>query len=207
MMTGDISLVRVWDDPGGGDLNAWRSQGTERVLVDGGRAVRMFVNLRRTAAGIEQDDALVPGPPPWDEHLAVGPGACSTAWCSCADVIVRRDERSVSPWPALAELRAAYPGCLVVVVSSRQRGHVVAIPGARMRLVPAGGGVCADDDVLSYASAFHAWLTSGRPIGALTTARLTVMYGRAPVRPGAEVMVEDLLGRRAGPGELERGAL
>ncbi|SNR25866.1 hypothetical protein [Actinomadura mexicana] len=155
------TLVRVWDDPAG-----YRDAGTERVLV-GGRVLR----LERSPGG------GAPSRPPLDEHLVAGPGETSRTLLSCADVIVRNAGEPVLH-------RAAFPGCLVVAVNTRD-GCLLAAGGWSARLVPVLGETCAEEDASAYASAVHAWMVAGRPLGALT--RLTALRGNTV----AQVRVRD----------------
>ncbi|MFI0479076.1 hypothetical protein [Actinomadura sp. 9N215] len=202
-MAADASLVRAWEDPGGYDGLAWRDREMEGVLIGGGRVTPTFVSLRRSAAGDPPrgDRHHVPGasavnrtgrdvPPTVDEHLVAGPGENSWPWLSCADVIVRRIDEP-TPDDPLGSYLARLPGCLVVVGNTQGRGFLVAVRGRRARLTPMGGGACTDEQALSYASALHLWIVSGRPLDALSMARLTAVRGRATVRPGVLVTVRE----------------
>ncbi|WP_149262599.1 hypothetical protein [Actinomadura sp. K4S16] len=155
------TLVLVWDEPA-----EYRDTGAERVLI-GGRVLR----LERSPGG------GTPSRQPLDEHLVAGPGETSWASLSCADVIVR--DGGV---PALH--RAAFPGCLVLAVNTRD-GCLLVAGGWSARLVPVLGERCAEDDAVAYASAVHAWMVAGRPLDVLT--RLTSVRGKAV----AQVRVRD----------------
>ncbi|WP_242884407.1 hypothetical protein [Actinomadura litoris] len=170
-----VSLVRVWEGRGG--LLAFSGPGTERIRIETGRTARTSLTLRRSGL-----DAAAPPAPPLDEHLAVGPGEAPPAWLPCADVIIRD-----APSFALTALRSDYPGCLVAAVASRSGGWELAVAGWRFALVPLGraaAAAAAAADVASYASAVHAWVASGRPVGALGTATLTLARGRGGTDQG-----------------------
>lgn len=156
-----VTLVRVWDEPA-----EYRETGAERILI-GGRVLR----LERSPGG------GTPSGPPLDEHLVAGPGETSWALLSCADVIVRDGGE-----PALH--RAAFPGCLVLAVNTRN-GCLLVADGWSARLLPVLGERCAEEDAVAYASSVHAWMVAGRPLGVLT--RLTSVRGNAV----AQVRVRD----------------
>lgn len=202
-----VTLVHAWEGSSRDDALAWRTPGAERVLIDTGRCARTLVNLRRPhcdgrsgALALPAPHAALPAAPRTaDEHLAAGPGETSPAWLSCADVIVRGVERPALVPGVRARLRASFPGCLVLALSSHGGAYVAtAVSGWSARLVADGREACTVEDVASYASAVHAWITSGRPLEALGWARLTVLRGRAVVRPGVWVTPED---RPASPAE------
>ncbi|MGI5207448.1 hypothetical protein ACQEU6_38445 [Spirillospora sp. CA-108201] len=158
------ALVRVWDGPAGSS-----DAGTPRVLV-GGRTLGLERVPGRGGA---------PSRTPLDEHLVAGPDEASRDVLACADVIVRAAGEP-------AGHRAAFPGCLVAAVNTG-RGCLLAAGGWSARLVPVLGRRCTDEDASAYASAVHAWIVAGRPLGAVT--HLTVVRGgavaRVRVRPAA----------------------
>ncbi len=201
-------LVRVREESPGGPP-ARRSRGAERVLVAGPfHEVRL--GLWRLPAGRPPGRDAVPPGARVDEHLAAGHAETSPSWLACADVIVRRVRDPDTAPDALDRLRARFPGALVAVVDAGARGCAVATAcGWRAWLVPCGPAVRGperepgpagrlpwpESDIACYASAVHAWVTSGRPLDALARVRLTVVSGRAAAGPVARV----LPGRAAAP--------
>lgn len=186
-MGAGLSVVRAWDAPAPHGAGA----GRDGVLIGGGRAPRTFVHLRRLpAAGGEAAPVPHGAATVVDEHLVAGPDETGRPWLACADVVVRRfgDPESCS---------VGLPGCLVMAVNAGRRGCLVSVGGWRARLVPVEGGTPSDGDVSSYASALHLWASSGRPLGALVMARLTVVRGAAGTRGGVRVMAREEGFRRA----------
>ncbi|GAA4095540.1 hypothetical protein GCM10022214_68360 [Actinomadura miaoliensis] len=202
-MSTDTSLVSVRETHDPRDMLDWQTRDVERVLIDGALTSAMLVNLRRSSpvrthvASPERLSATAERQQPLlDEHLAAGPDERSWTWLSCADVIVRRFQ-GPDPRPTrLGELHGRFPGCLIMALTPHGHGHAVVttVSGWKARLVPVRHGSWVGDDVLSYASAIHAWIVAGRPLDALDTARLTVIRGHAAVRPGVRVMPEDQRG-------------
>jgi hypothetical protein len=185
-MGAGISLVEALEDQFPDVLTAWRLQKAERIWIETGQRSRMFVTLRRSPPGqVVASAANGPGHPV-DEHLAAGPCETSWTWLSCADVIVRRIEGRVSMPGSLIGPCSRFPGCLVIALNSHEQGFatVATASGWQARLVPVRSEACADEDVASYVSAIHAWITSGRSLATLGTAHLTVFRGYEPVPPG-----------------------
>ena len=204
-MTGrDSALVKVWRARHAEGVPGRRAAGAERLRISAARGPDLVLDLTRapaapgavlgpgTASGavpeVSAGAVTAPDGHCADEHLVAGPGEHSPTWLACADVIVRLTGDGPGapeppPYgPGLDGLCAGFPGCLVFALVPRGGGHVVVATafGWRARLVPLGRAPCLARHAASYASAVHAWLVSGRPVDALSTAELTVACGHAP---------------------------
>jgi sugar/nucleoside kinase (ribokinase family) len=128
---------------------------------------------------------------------------CNRSWLQAADVIFCSHERLPCPpeeW--IARIFAEYPGCEVVGIGRGPDGAMLGLrDGTLVRaaaVAPRGVVSTAGAGDALFASFLHAWLATGNPANALSTAVLHAGWKVGDLFPGAVALTEAELARLSG---------